>query len=79
MVVHAFNLHTQESEAGGSLLVQSRLGLQSQFQDSQSWTEKPCLTKQQQQKEEEEEEEEEEESYGNRCSGTFLLSQQLGG
>ena len=38
MVVHAFNPSTQEAEAG-------QPGLQSEFQDSQSYTEKPCLEK----------------------------------
>jgi hypothetical protein len=37
MVAHAFNPSTWEAEAGGFL--------QSEFQDSQSYTEKPCLEK----------------------------------
>ena len=42
--------------------VQGQPGLQSEFQDSQGYTEKPCLkTKQEEEKEEEEKEEEEEE------------------
>ena len=39
MVVHAFNPSTREAEAGGFL------SLQSKFQDSQGYTEKPCLEK----------------------------------
>jgi hypothetical protein len=41
VVAHAFNPSTQEAEAGGFLA-----GLQSEFQDSQGYTEKPCLEKQ---------------------------------
>jgi hypothetical protein len=49
VVVHAFNPSTQEAEAGGFL--SSRLaGLQSEFQDSQGYTEKPCLEKNKKQK-----------------------------
>jgi hypothetical protein len=40
MVVYAFNPSTWEAEAGGFL------SLQSEFQDSQGYTEKPCLEKQ---------------------------------
>jgi hypothetical protein len=36
VVVHAFNPSTWEAEAGGSL----SLGLQSEFQDSEGYTEK---------------------------------------
>jgi hypothetical protein len=36
---------TQETEAGASLWVQGQPGLQSEFQDSQGCTEKPCLEK----------------------------------
>ena len=36
VVVHSFNPCTQETEAG-------QPGVQSQFQDSQDYTEKPCL------------------------------------
>jgi hypothetical protein len=44
VVVHAFNPSTWEAEAGGFL--SSRLsGLQSEFQDTQGYTEKPCLKK----------------------------------
>ena len=42
-MAHAFNLSTQEAEAGGFL--SSRPGLQSEFQDSQGYTEKPCFEK----------------------------------
>ena len=41
MVVHAFNPSTWEAEAGGFLRGQS--SLKSEFQDSQGFTEKPCL------------------------------------
>ena len=52
MVVHACNLSTQEAEAGGFLhSVQGNPGLQSEIQDSQSYTEKPCLKKKQTNKE----------------------------
>jgi hypothetical protein len=45
-VAHASNPSTWEAEAGRSLRVQSQPGLQSEFQDSQSYyTEKPCLKK----------------------------------
>ena len=51
MVVHACNLSTQEAEAGGFLhSVQGNPGLQSELQDSQSYTEKPCLKKTNKQK-----------------------------
>ena len=40
MVAHAFNPSTREAEAGGFL--SWRPGLQSEFQDSQGYTEKPC-------------------------------------
>jgi hypothetical protein len=44
VVVHAFDPSTWEAEAGGFLsLIQP--GLQSEFQDSQGYTEKPCLEK----------------------------------
>jgi hypothetical protein len=42
---HVCHLNTQEAEAGRT---QGQPGLQSQFQDSQGYTEKPCLEKQQQ-------------------------------
>jgi hypothetical protein len=44
MVAHAFNPSTREAEAGG-FLSSSQPGLQSEFQDSQGYTEKPCLEK----------------------------------
>jgi hypothetical protein len=40
VVAHAFNPSTWEAEAGGFQPV-----LQSEFQDSQGYTEKPCLEK----------------------------------
>ena len=45
VVVPAFNPSTREAEAGGSLYVRGQPGLQSECQDSQSCTEKPCLEK----------------------------------
>jgi hypothetical protein len=42
VVAHAFNPSTWEAEAGG---VQGQPGLQSEFQDSQGYTEKPYLEK----------------------------------
>jgi hypothetical protein len=49
-MVRAFNPSTWEAEAG-RFLRPGQYGLQSEFQDSQGYTEKPCLekTKQQQQ------------------------------
>ena len=44
MVAHTFNPSTWEAEAGG-FLSSSQPGLQSEFQDSQCYTEKPCLKK----------------------------------
>jgi hypothetical protein len=44
VVVHTFNPSTWEAEAGG-FLVQGQSGLQSEFQDSQGYTEKHCLEK----------------------------------
>jgi hypothetical protein len=41
VVVHAFDPNTQEAEASGSLWCGSQPGLQSKFQDSQSYKEKP--------------------------------------
>jgi hypothetical protein len=44
VVAHAFNPSTWEAEAGGFLFwVRGQPGLQSKFQDSQGYTEKPCL------------------------------------
>ena len=45
VMAHAFNLSPQEAEAGRSLWVQDQPGLQIEFQDSQDYTEKPCLKK----------------------------------
>jgi hypothetical protein len=42
VVAHAFNPSTREIEAGGFLSSRPR-GLQSECQDSQGYTEKPCL------------------------------------
>jgi hypothetical protein len=47
VVVHTFNPSTWEAEAGG-FLSSSQPGLQSEFQDSQGYTEKPRLKKQKQ-------------------------------
>jgi hypothetical protein len=44
MVVHAFNPSTLEALAEG-FLSSRPAGLQSEFQDSQGYTEKPCLEK----------------------------------
>jgi hypothetical protein len=44
MVVHAFNPSTQEAEAGEFLSSRPSWS-QSEFQDSQGYTEKPCLGK----------------------------------
>jgi hypothetical protein len=49
VVAHTFNPNTQEAEAGGFLSSRPVRGLQSKFQDSQGYTEKPCLKKKQQQ------------------------------
>jgi hypothetical protein len=38
-----YNPSTREAEAGGFLSLQGQPGLQSEFQDSQGYTEKPCL------------------------------------
>ena len=43
MVAHAFNPSTREAEAGGFL--SSRPAWSTKFQDSQGYTEKPCLKK----------------------------------
>jgi hypothetical protein len=43
VVAQAFNPSTWEAEAGGFL--SSRNSLQSEFQDSQGYAEKPCLEK----------------------------------
>jgi hypothetical protein len=44
-VVHAFNPSTWEAEAGRFFLIWGQPGLQSKLQDSQGYTEKPCLEK----------------------------------
>jgi hypothetical protein len=43
VVAHAFNPSTRESEAGGFMSSRGQPGLQSEFQDSQGYIEKPCL------------------------------------
>jgi hypothetical protein len=43
VVAHAFHLSTWEAEAG--TFVSSRCGWCTEFQDSQGYTEKPCLKK----------------------------------
>jgi hypothetical protein len=48
VVAHVFNPSTREAEAGGFLSFWGQPGLQSEFQDSQGDTEKPCLEKQKQ-------------------------------
>jgi hypothetical protein len=44
VVVHTFNPSTREAEAGRFLEFEP--GLQSEFQEGQGYTEKPCLEKQ---------------------------------
>jgi hypothetical protein len=44
VVLAAFNPSIWEAETG-RFLVPGQLGLQSEFQDSQGYTEKPCLEK----------------------------------
>ena len=48
VVVHAFNPSTWEAEA--DFWVRGQPGLQSEFQDSQGYTEQPCLEKTKQNK-----------------------------
>lgn len=43
MVMLTFSSSTKEAEAGRAMWVQDHSGLQSEFQDSKSYTEKPCL------------------------------------
>ena len=50
MVAHAFNPTTWKAEAGG---VRGQPGLQSEFQDSQNYTEKTCRGKKEKKKKEE--------------------------
>jgi hypothetical protein len=45
VVAHTFSPSTREAEAGGFLSSRPQSGLQSEFQDSQDYTEKPCLEK----------------------------------
>jgi hypothetical protein len=45
VVAHAFNPSTWEAEARGFFLVHGQPALQSEFQDGQGYTEKPCLEK----------------------------------
>jgi hypothetical protein len=44
-VEHAFNPNTQEAEVGTALGVWGQPGLYSEFQDNQSYVERPCLIK----------------------------------
>jgi hypothetical protein len=48
MVVHAFSTSTQEAEAGEYTWIWSQLVLQSEFQDSHHYTEKPQFKNQNQ-------------------------------
>jgi hypothetical protein len=50
MVEHAFNPSTQEAEAC-RFLNSRQPGLQSKFQDSQGYTEKPCLRERERERE----------------------------
>jgi hypothetical protein len=50
VVAHAFTSSTGEAEAGQALWVRGQPGLQSEFQDSQGYTEKPYLKNKQQKK-----------------------------
>lgn len=45
MVVHAFNHGIQEAQASGALQIQEQPGLQSQFQASQGYIVRHCLSK----------------------------------
>jgi hypothetical protein len=49
VVAHSFNPSSWEAEAG-KFLVRDQPGLQSEFQDSQGYTEKPCLKKEKKKK-----------------------------
>ena len=49
MVAHTFNPNTQKAEAG-ECLSWGQPGLQNEFQDRQSYTEKPCLKTKQKKK-----------------------------
>jgi hypothetical protein len=57
VVAHAFNPSTREAEAGGFL--SSRPAWSTEFQNSQGYTEKPCLKKKKKKKEREREREKE--------------------
>jgi len=46
VVALVFNPSTGKAEAGGSVWVRGQSGSQSEFQDSQGYTEKLCLEKQ---------------------------------
>jgi hypothetical protein len=46
VVLHNFNPSTQEAEAGGFLSSRPAWSTRVKFQDSQGYTEKPCLKKQ---------------------------------
>ena len=48
VMVNVFCPSTQKAEAGRSLRVRGQSSLQSEFQNSQDYTEKPCLKKQKQ-------------------------------
>ena len=43
VVAHNFNPSTQETESGRFLSLRPAYALQSEFNDSQGYTEKPCL------------------------------------
>jgi hypothetical protein len=45
VVAHAFNSSTWEAEAGRFLSLRPAWSIQSEFQDRQGYTEKPCLEK----------------------------------
>jgi hypothetical protein len=45
VVVHAFTPSTDRRQRQADLWVEGQPGLQSKFQDSQGYTEKPCLRK----------------------------------
>jgi hypothetical protein len=49
VVAHTFDPSTQEAEAG-RFLSRGQPGLQSEFQNSQGYTEKPCLEKEKKKK-----------------------------